>query len=64
MKPSRLASPALVATVPNAIGSNAFWMSGRRSVLSAVTPSTARAIISLVPPPAGIRPTPTSTRPM
>ncbi len=47
---------ALVETFPNPIVSNARW--------TAAGLPPARASISLVPPPAGIRPTPASTRPM
>src|SRR5947209_14149423 len=64
--PNCFASAADVATFASAIVSNARLTNGNGS--ASETPagieSSARTSISFVPPPAGIKPTPTSTRPM
>ena len=55
---------ALADTLARATVSNAFCTYGSASLCGVGSWAIARTSISLVPPPAGIRPTPTSTRPI
>src|SRR5581483_1558499 len=61
-----IAQETEVATFAMAIVSNARFTNGNgsASIMSAGVESSARTSISFVPQPAGIIPTPTSTRPM
>jgi hypothetical protein len=62
-KPSSTACSALFETLAMAMVWNMFWMKGNTSPPAPGGQAAARRANSLQPPPAGIRPTPASTRP-